>query len=57
METDGRTTGFLNKGVNNWVDVGQVKKTEGWDRANIHFADANGKFSFSSLILSSNTLL
>ncbi len=56
MQKDGRTTGFLNKGINNWVDVGQVKKTEGWDRANIHFADANGKSS-PSLILSSNTLL
>ena len=43
MQKDGRTLGFLNKGIDNWVDVGQVKKTEGWDRANIVFADANGK--------------
>lgn len=45
MEKDGRTTAFLNKGLNNWVDVGQVKFSEGWDRANIHYADANGNLN------------
>jgi hypothetical protein len=38
LEKDGRITGALNKagGIEN---VGQIKFTEGWDRANIRFAD------------------
>ncbi|KAK8047725.1 hypothetical protein PG996_015789 [Apiospora saccharicola] len=41
LEKDGRTTGFLNtkSGI---VDVGQIKFSEGWDRANIRFADVEG---------------
>ncbi|KAK8855247.1 carbohydrate esterase family 3 protein [Apiospora arundinis] len=41
LEKDGRTTGFLNTktGI---VDVGQIKFSEGWDRANIRFADVEG---------------
>jgi hypothetical protein len=48
MQPNGQTVGFLNMGLNNWVNVGQVKKSEGWDRANIQFADANGKLYFPS---------
>ncbi|KAL3483176.1 SGNH hydrolase-type esterase domain-containing protein [Aspergillus germanicus] len=33
MEPDGRTTGALNLGENNFKDVGQVKRSEGYDRA------------------------
>jgi hypothetical protein len=48
MQPNGQTVGFLNMGIHNWSNVGQVKKSEGWDRANIQFADANGKLSFPS---------
>lgn len=44
MEKNGRITGLLNK-ASGLVDVGQIKFSEGWDRANIRFADveAHGK--------------
>ena len=38
MEKDGRLTGKLNTAAG-LVDVGQVKFSEGWDRADIRFAD------------------
>ncbi|KAK8041302.1 esterase [Apiospora phragmitis] len=38
LEKDGRTTGLLNTKTG-LVDVGQIKFSEGWDRANIRFAD------------------
>ncbi|KAK8017500.1 hypothetical protein PG993_013826 [Apiospora rasikravindrae] len=38
LEKDGRTTGLLNTQTG-LVDVGQIKFSEGWDRANIRFAD------------------
>lgn len=47
MEKDGTTSAFMNKGINNWVNVGQVKQSEGYDRANIDFADTNGSYPFS----------
>ena len=50
MEKSGRTTAWLHKGPGNWVSVGQVKKSEGWDRANIQWADTNGKLSPSSAL-------
>ncbi|KAM0549173.1 hypothetical protein ACHAPJ_009482 [Fusarium lateritium] len=41
IEKNGRITGWLNKspGLGN---VGQIKFSEGWDRANIRFADVEG---------------
>lgn len=30
---DGRTTGALNLGENNFQDIGQIKHSEGYDRA------------------------
>ncbi|KAJ5801621.1 uncharacterized protein N7518_003689 [Penicillium psychrosexuale] len=42
IEPDGRTTGALNKGENNFEDVGQIKHTEGYDRANHKWADVDG---------------
>ncbi|KAG7409901.1 Multidomain esterase [Fusarium oxysporum f. sp. rapae] len=38
IEKNGRITGWLNK-ANGLENVGQVKFSEGWDRANIRFAD------------------
>lgn len=38
LEKDGRITGWLNR-AGGVEDVGQVKFSEGWDRANIRFAD------------------
>lgn len=38
MEKDGRVTGALNK-AGGMENVGQIKFAEGWDRANIRFAD------------------
>jgi hypothetical protein len=42
IEPDGRTTGWLNMGNNVWDDVGQVKVSVGYDRANHRFVDVNG---------------
>ncbi|EHK97448.1 hypothetical protein M7I_6785 [Glarea lozoyensis 74030] len=42
LETSGRITGFLNK-AGKLEDVGQIKKSEGWDRANLRFADVESK--------------
>ncbi|KAK4450304.1 integrin alpha N-terminal [Podospora aff. communis PSN243] len=41
IEPNGRVTAWLNT-ASGMVNVGQVKKTEGWDRANIRFADVEG---------------
>ena len=41
LESNGRTTAWLNRATG-LVDAGQIKKTEGWDRANIRFADVEG---------------
>ncbi|KAK8050097.1 esterase [Apiospora phragmitis] len=41
MDKDGRTTAFLH-GPQGWVNYGQVKVTEGADRANIRWEDVNG---------------
>ncbi|KAK3315918.1 carbohydrate esterase family 3 protein [Apodospora peruviana] len=41
LEPNGRATAWLNK-ASGLVDVGQIKRTEGWDRANIRFADVEG---------------
>lgn len=38
MEPDGRVTGWLNP-TTGLQDIGQVKFSEGWDRANMRFAD------------------
>ena len=43
MEPDGRTTAWLREDDDNdWIDAGQVKVGEGWDRAYYRFADADG---------------
>ncbi|KAH6856359.1 hypothetical protein B0I37DRAFT_402917 [Chaetomium sp. MPI-CAGE-AT-0009] len=43
VEPDGRTWGYLNSnGGGALTYVSQFKKTEGKDRANLHFADVNG---------------
>ncbi|KAK3897538.1 killer toxin subunits alpha beta [Staphylotrichum tortipilum] len=43
MEPDGRTWGLLNSnGGKTLTKLSQIKKTEGKDRANLHFADVNG---------------
>lgn len=43
MERDGRVTGWINHGNKDLIYEGQVKFSEGWDRANLQFADVNGK--------------
>ncbi|KAL4860487.1 SGNH hydrolase-type esterase domain-containing protein [Aspergillus spectabilis] len=39
MEPNGRTTGYLNLGENDFKDMGQVKRTEGYDRARDGYVD------------------
>ncbi|KAF2788837.1 carbohydrate esterase family 3 protein [Melanomma pulvis-pyrius CBS 109.77] len=41
MEPNGRTTAWLNR-ASEMVDMGQIKFTEKYDRANHHWADVNG---------------
>ncbi|OBT56778.1 hypothetical protein VE04_04842 [Pseudogymnoascus sp. 24MN13] len=41
MQKDGRTTGWVN-GDSGWEVIDQFKHTEGLDRANFQFADADG---------------
>ncbi|OBT72676.1 hypothetical protein VF21_08567 [Pseudogymnoascus sp. 05NY08] len=41
MQKDGRTTGWVN-GDSGWEAIDQFKHTEGLDRANFQFADADG---------------
>ncbi|EPE08332.1 carbohydrate esterase family 3 protein [Ophiostoma piceae UAMH 11346] len=41
MELNGRTTGWLNK-ADGMESLGQVKRSENYDRANHRFADVNG---------------
>lgn len=42
MESNGRITGYLNKGVGNMLYQGQIKHTEGKERKNLRLADING---------------
>lgn len=42
VQQNGVTTGYLNKGVNNMVNQGQVKHAEGKERRNLRFADIDG---------------
>ncbi|KAF7627478.1 hypothetical protein AFLA_002859 [Aspergillus flavus NRRL3357] len=42
MDPDGRTDGWLNKGENSFESIGQVKRSEHYDRANHRWADVNG---------------
>ncbi|OGM49676.1 hypothetical protein ABOM_001781 [Aspergillus bombycis] len=42
MEPNGRTVGWLNKGINNFQSQGQVKRPQGYDRANHRWADVDG---------------
>jgi hypothetical protein len=44
---DGRTTGARNLGENNFKDMGQVKRSEGYDRAS-ELPDQNSGGSFST---------
>ncbi|EGZ76212.1 hypothetical protein NEUTE2DRAFT_122871 [Neurospora tetrasperma FGSC 2509] len=39
LEKNGRITGWLNHASGNLENVGQVKYSEGWGRANLRFAD------------------
>lgn len=39
---DGSVTGALNKGLNNFQDIGLIRSAQGIERANIRFADLNG---------------
>ncbi|KAK4167804.1 CE3 protein [Cladorrhinum sp. PSN259] len=41
LEPNGRVTGWLNR-LTGLEDIGQVKFSEGWDRANMRFADVEG---------------
>lgn len=43
MERDGRTTAWIRDSNGKWDNAGQVKFSEGRDRANLHFADVDGK--------------
>lgn len=42
MQTNGVVHGYLNKGVNNMINLGLVKHEEGKERKNLRFADING---------------
>ncbi|KAH8586344.1 hypothetical protein B0O99DRAFT_702959 [Bisporella sp. PMI_857] len=42
IQKNGMTTGYINRGINDMVDVGQIKAPIGADRANIRYADVNG---------------
>ncbi|OJJ35887.1 hypothetical protein ASPWEDRAFT_41117 [Aspergillus wentii DTO 134E9] len=42
MEPNGTTTAFLNQGVKDFKDMGQIKRSQGYDRANHRWADVNG---------------
>ncbi|KAK6065946.1 esterase family protein [Seiridium cupressi] len=42
MEKDGRTTGWIQTSVGVWEDAGQIKLSEGYDRANHRWADIDG---------------
>lgn len=42
MELNGRVTGWINENDKELVNVGQIKFSEGLDRANLGFADVNG---------------
>ena len=44
MEPNGRVTGWINHNGDTLMDNGQIKFSEGLDRANWRFADVNGKF-------------
>ncbi|PVH86852.1 carbohydrate esterase family 3 protein [Cadophora sp. DSE1049] len=42
MQSNGQLYGYLNKGVNNMVNQGQIKHTEGKERKSLRLADING---------------
>mgnify|MGYP003629443527 FL=1 len=42
MQSNGQLYGYLNKGVNNMVNQGQIKHTEGKERKTLRLADING---------------
>ncbi|KAL4860504.1 SGNH hydrolase-type esterase domain-containing protein [Aspergillus spectabilis] len=42
IDRDGRTSAFISTDGDNYIDMGQVKKPEGKDRANLRFVDVNG---------------
>lgn len=44
IKLDGDIIGWLNL-ASGWKYVGQVKFSTGWDRANLRFADVNGKLT------------
>lgn len=42
MAPDARTMGFIQDSNGNFDDVGQIKISDGLDRANFQFTDVNG---------------
>jgi hypothetical protein len=42
VQPDGTVHGYINKGINDFVDQGIIKNSEGRERANIRFTDING---------------
>lgn len=42
MQLNGVITGYLNKGVGNMLNQGQIKHSEGKERRNLRLADING---------------
>lgn len=42
VQSDGTVTGYINKGVNDFVDQGLIKSSEGRERKNVRFVDING---------------
>lgn len=49
---DGRTTGALNLGENNFQDVGQIKHSEGYDRASEYIIALQFRWLLANLSLS-----
>lgn len=42
IEPDGRTTGFLQQDDGSFQNAGQIKVSDGYDRANFRYADVDG---------------
>ncbi|KAF7556324.1 hypothetical protein G7Z17_g1541 [Cylindrodendrum hubeiense] len=42
VQPDGTTTGFIHKDDDSFEDVGQIKVSDGYDRANYQYADVDG---------------
>lgn len=57
MEPSGRTTAWLQGDDGSLEDVGQVKVSDDLDRANMQFADVDGKRDTLPTIAFSNSLL